>query len=92
LGNAETAGTALQRAVALAKALQSPTLIYPMAYELGYWHERTGQEREARTLYRKAHATIEQMATAVEDAAPRAAFLQSVLVQTIHECIARLGA
>jgi tetratricopeptide (TPR) repeat protein len=92
LGDAATAGTALQRAVALADALQSPTLIYPMAYELGCWHERTGQERQARTLYRQAHATIEQIATAVEDAALRTAFLQSALVQTIHEHSARLGA
>jgi hypothetical protein len=92
LGDAETAGTALQRAVALAEVLRSPTLIYPMAYEFGCWHERIGQEREARTLYRKAHATIEQMATAVEDAALRTAFLQSALVQTVYESVARLSA
>jgi hypothetical protein len=91
LGDAETAGTALQRAWALAEALQSPSLSYPIAYELGCWHASMGKEREARTLYRKAQATIEQMATAVEDAALRAVFLQSALVQTINERIARLG-
>jgi tetratricopeptide (TPR) repeat protein len=91
LGEDETAGTALQRALSLADALQSPSLIYPIAYDLGCWHESTGKEPEAITLYRKAQATIEQMATAVEDAALRAAFLQSAPVQTINERIAYLG-
>jgi tetratricopeptide (TPR) repeat protein len=90
-GDAETAGTALQRAVALAEALQSPMLLYPMAYDLGCWHERAGQEWEATALYKKAHASIAQITAALEDDALRAAFLQSALVQTIHEGVARLG-
>ena len=36
-------------------------------------------------------ATIEQMATAVEDDALRSTFLQSALVQDIHARAARLG-
>jgi hypothetical protein len=42
-------------------------------------------------LYGKAKATIEQMATAVEDEVLRSTFLQSALVQAIHERAARLG-
>jgi tetratricopeptide (TPR) repeat protein len=90
LGDAETAETELQRALALINALQSPSLLYPIAYDLGHWYESTGKEREAITLYGKAQAIIEQMATAVEDAALRAAFLQSALVQAINERMARL--
>jgi tetratricopeptide (TPR) repeat protein len=91
LGDAETAGTDLQRALLLVDALQSPSLIYPIAYELGCWYERTGKEGEAVTLYKKAQDTIEQMATAVEDAALRDAFRQSDLVQAVNGCVARLG-
>jgi hypothetical protein len=91
LGDTETAGTELQRALTLADQLQSPSLIYPIAYDFGQWHENTGKEREAATLYGKAKATIEQMATAVEDEALRSTFLQSALVQEIHERATRLG-
>jgi hypothetical protein len=85
LGDTETAETELQRASSLADALQSPSLTYPIAYALGHWYESTGKEREASTLYRKSQAAVSQMATAVEDAALHAAFLQSALVQTINE-------
>ena len=91
LGDADAAGTELQRAFSLAEQLQSPSLLYPIAYDLGQWYESTGKEREAATLYGKAKATIEQMATAVEDEALRSTFLQSALVQEIHERAARLG-
>jgi hypothetical protein len=91
LGDVETAGTALLRGASLAYTLRSPSLIYPIAYDLGHWYERTGKELEARRLYGKTHAIIEQMATAVEDEALRSAFLQSTLVQTINERVARLG-
>jgi hypothetical protein len=43
------------------------------------------------SLYDKATATIAQMATAVEDEQLRSTFLQSALVQTIHERAVRLG-
>ena len=91
LGNADAAGTELQRAFSLAEQLQSPSLLYPIAYDLGQWHESTGKERDAAALYGKAKATIAQMATAVEDEVLRSAFLQSALVQEIHDRAARLG-
>jgi hypothetical protein len=85
LRDADTAGTDLQQAFTLAEQLQSPSLIYPIAYDLGQWHESSGKEREAAALYVRAKATIDQMATAVEDEALRSTFLQSALVQEIHE-------
>jgi hypothetical protein len=91
MGDAETAGTELQRAFALIDQLQSPSLIDPIAYELGYWYESIGKEREATTLYGKAQATIEQMVTTVEEEALRSTLLQSALVQTINERVACLG-
>jgi hypothetical protein len=91
LGDTDTAGTELQRAFTLADQLQSPSLIYPIAYALGQWHEGTGNEREASALYGKAKTTLEQMATAVEDEALRSTFLQSALVQEIRERATRLG-
>jgi hypothetical protein len=91
LGDRDTAGTELQRAFSLAEQLQSPSLLYPIAYDLGQWYETTGKERDAAALYSQAKATIAQMATAVEDEALRATFLQSALVQEIHERAARLG-
>jgi DNA-binding winged helix-turn-helix (wHTH) protein/class 3 adenylate cyclase/tetratricopeptide (TPR) repeat protein len=91
LGDTDTAGAELRRAFTLADQLQSPSLVYPIAYDLGQWYESTGKEREAATLYGKAKATIEQMATAVEDEMLRSTFLQSALVQEIHERAARLG-
>jgi tetratricopeptide (TPR) repeat protein len=91
LGDAAAAGTALRRAFSLVDKLQSPALIYPVAYEFGQWYESLGKEREAIRLYGKAQAIIEQMATAVEDEALRSRFLQATLVQTINERVARLG-
>ena len=91
LGDAETAGAELQRAFTLADQLQSPSLIYPTAYDFGQWHENAGHEQEASALYGKAKMTTEQMATAVEDAGLRSTFLQSALVQEIHEHATRLG-
>jgi tetratricopeptide (TPR) repeat protein len=91
LGDTDTAGVELQRAFSLAEQLQSPSLLYPIAYDLGHWYESTGKEREAAALYGKAKATIAQMATAVEDEALRSTFLQSALVQEIYERAARLG-
>ncbi|MGH8067245.1 MAG: adenylate/guanylate cyclase domain-containing protein [Candidatus Entotheonellia bacterium] len=91
LGNTEAAGAELQQAFGLGERLQSPSLFYPIAYDLGQWHETRGQEREAAALYSKAKAAIEQMATAVEDQALRAIFLQSARVQAIYERAARTG-
>ena len=91
LGDTGAAGTALQRAFALAEQMQSPSLLYPIAYDLGQWYETTGKTREAAALYGKAKATIEQMATAVEDEQWRSTFLHGALVQKIHERAARLG-
>jgi tetratricopeptide (TPR) repeat protein len=91
LGDTDTAGIELQQAFSLADQLQSPSLLYPIAYDLGQWHESAGNERDAAALYGKAKATTEQMATAVEDEALRSTFLQSALVQEIHERAARLG-
>jgi tetratricopeptide (TPR) repeat protein len=90
-GDTVSAGTALQEALSLAEQLQSPSLLYPIAYDFGHWHESTGKEREAATLYGKAKATIEQMITAVEEETLRSTFLQSALVQEIHERATRLG-
>jgi tetratricopeptide (TPR) repeat protein len=91
LGDAATAGAELQRALALAEGLQSPALFYPIAYDLGQWYESTGKERQAASLYGTAKATIERMATAVEDDTLRATFLHSTLVQTITAGVTRLG-
>jgi tetratricopeptide (TPR) repeat protein len=91
LGDTEAAGTELQQAFSLAEQLQSPSLLYPITYDLGQWHENSGNEREAATLYGKAKATIEQMVTAMDDDALRSTFLQSALVQEIHGRATRLG-
>jgi class 3 adenylate cyclase len=48
-------------------------------------------EHDEALAHHKAKATIAQMATAVEDEALRSTFLQSALVQEIHERAARLG-
>ena len=90
LGDAATAGAELQRAFTLAEQLRSPSLIYTIAYDLGQWHEATGQERDAAAMYGKAIAAVDQMVTAVEDEALRSTFLQSALAQEIHERATRL--
>ncbi|HEY7494119.1 MAG TPA: tetratricopeptide repeat protein [Candidatus Tectomicrobia bacterium] len=89
LGDSNTAGAELQRAVTRAEQLQSPSILYPIAYDLGQWYEMTGQEQQAAALYGKAQAAIEHMATAVEDEALRSVFLQSAPVQAVHDSFAR---
>jgi predicted ATPase len=88
-GDIEAAGAELQRAFSLAEQLGSPSLVYPIAFDLGQWYEAVGKEREAIELYRKAKATTEYMATAVEDQALQSIFLQSASVQAIYERLAR---
>ncbi|MGH8066233.1 MAG: hypothetical protein ACRERE_13565 [Candidatus Entotheonellia bacterium] len=92
LGRREAGGRALRRAFRLVERLHSPSLIYPIAYDLGQWFEMTGNERRATALYGKAKATIEHMLAAVEDPAWEASFRQSGPVQTILACAARAGA
>jgi hypothetical protein len=72
--------------------LHSPSLTYPMAYDLGQWFDMTGNERQAAALYGKAKAAIEHMLATVEDSALQASFRQSKPVQTILVCAARVGA
>jgi len=91
LGDTNSAGAELQRALALAEQLHSPSLIYPLAYDLGRWYESARQEQQAARPYGKAKAAIEHIAAAVEDQALRAIFLQSASVQAIRERIARMG-
>ncbi len=88
-GDTEVAGAELQRAFTLAEQLRSPSLSYPLAYDLGQWHEGEGQEREAAELYAKAKAAVDHMAAAVEDQALRSIFLQSAPVQAIYESFTR---
>jgi tetratricopeptide (TPR) repeat protein len=89
LGQTEAAGQDLQRAFALAEKIRSPAVIYPIAYELGRWHEGAGQEREAADLYGKARATVERMIAAMDNKALCSIFLQTPIVQSIHESAAR---
>ena len=91
LGDIVSAGTELQRAFALAEQMQSPSLLYPIAYDLGQWYEMMGKQREAAALYEKAQATVAQMAIAVEDEQLRSTLFQFPLVQEIHAQAARLG-
>ena len=91
LGNSDAAGTELQRAFTLADKLRSPVTFYPVAYDLGRWYETTGQERKAAEMYGQAKAVAEQIATTIEDEALCAIFLQTALLQKIHNCASRLG-
>jgi tetratricopeptide (TPR) repeat protein len=91
LGNVSPGGAELQRAFTLAEQLHSPALFYSITYDLGEWYEKAGKEQEAAALFGKAKATIQHMATAVEDQALRGIFLQSAPVQAIYERTARLG-
>ena len=91
LGNTAAAGPEFQRAFTLAEQLESPTLLYPFAYELGQWYEITGQERPAAEVYRKAKAAIDHIATSVEETALRTIFLQSAPVAAVEASLARLG-
>jgi tetratricopeptide (TPR) repeat protein len=91
LGQREAGGRALQRAFRLVERLQSPSLTYPIAYELGRWFDTIGKERQAAALYGKAKTLIEHMLTAVEEPVLHASFRQSELVQTILARAARVG-
>jgi hypothetical protein len=71
--------------------LQSPSLTYPIAYELGRWFEMVGEEPRAVALYGRARATIEHMLAAVADPALQASFRQYRPVQTILGCAARVS-
>jgi tetratricopeptide (TPR) repeat protein len=88
MGNAEAAGADLQRAFTLATKLNSPSITYPIAFDLGQWYEAAGQEREAAELYGRAKAEVERMAAAMEDEALRSIFLQWAPVQAIYESCA----
>ena len=84
-------GEDVYRAFALAEQLGSPSLVYPIAYDLGQWCETTGKAREAAAAYTRAQTAIEQMVTAVGDDALCSTLLQSELVRLINESVERLG-
>jgi tetratricopeptide (TPR) repeat protein len=91
LGQREAGGRALQRAFRLVEQLKSPSLTYPIAYDLGQWFDMIGKERQAMVLYGKAKATLAHMLTSVEEPALQTSFRQSELVQTILTRAARAG-
>ena len=91
MGDTESAGSDLKRAHKIAERLGCPAISYPIASELGQWHEKAGQMWEAAVLYGMAKAAARQMATNVEDEALSKIFLQTALVQEIYECSSRLG-
>jgi adenylate cyclase len=88
-GEMQAAGSEFQRAFALAEQLGSPSLVYPLAHDLGHWYKTAGNDREATELYGKAKAAVEHMATAVGDEALRSAFVQSPPVQAVYGSFAR---
>jgi class 3 adenylate cyclase/tetratricopeptide (TPR) repeat protein len=88
----EAGGRALRRAFRLAERLHSPSLLYPIAYDLGQWFDMIGNERQAAALYGQAKATIEHMLVAVEDPAWQASFRGYRAVQTVLACAIRGGA
>jgi hypothetical protein len=71
--------------------MHSPSLLYPIAFDLGRWYEAAGQERQAAELYGKAKATVERMATAIGDEGLRSVFLQWARIQAICERSARVS-
>ena len=73
------------------KRVGNPSLVYPIAYDLGQWYEMTGKEREAAVSYARAKSAIEHMVTAVEDDAMCSTLLHSALVQEIHKHAERLS-
>jgi hypothetical protein len=87
----EAGGRALQRAFRLVEQLHSPSLIYPIAYDLGQWFDMIGNERRAAALYGKAKASVEHMLATVEDPAWQGSFRQCGPVQTILACAARVS-
>jgi hypothetical protein len=91
LGQTQAAGTEFEQAFTLAEQLHSPALVYPLAYESGWWHESIGQVEAAANLYIKANAAVASMSTAVEDDVLRSTLLQSALVQAIESGLARTG-
>ena len=80
LGDTDTAGEDLRQAFTVAEQVGSPSLVYPIAYDLGQWYEMTGKEREAASSYARSKTAIERMARTVEDDAMRYALLHSALV------------
>jgi tetratricopeptide (TPR) repeat protein len=92
LGQREAGGRELQWAFRLTEQLHSPSLTYPIAYDLGQWYAMLGKERQAVVFYGKAKATIEHMIATVGDPPLRASFRQSEPVQTILACAAHTGA
>jgi tetratricopeptide (TPR) repeat protein len=84
LGDQEAAGAELQKANTLAGQLGCPALRYPIAFDLGQWHETAGQEQEAAALYDTAKAAIDRMMTAIKDEALRDIFLNTARVQAIY--------
>jgi hypothetical protein len=89
LGQTEAGGAELQQAFTLAAQLRSPTLVYPLAYELGRWYEGEGQVPAAADLYQKAKTAVASMASAVEDDALRTTLLHSTPVQAIEAGLSR---
>jgi tetratricopeptide (TPR) repeat protein len=91
LGSSDAAGAELQRAFTLAEKLAIPTIVYPVAYDLGQWYETTGEEKNAAMLYGKAKAAVELIAATLKDETLRSVFHQSAPVLKIYECSSRLG-
>jgi hypothetical protein len=89
LGQQEAGGRAMRRVFTSAEQLHSPTVTYPLAYELGQWYESQGQTLQAAQLCHKAHDAVEYMMAAIENEALQSVFRQSETVQLLAQGLAR---
>ena len=83
LRDRSAAGADLERALAIAEKLKSPTIVYPIAHDLASWYEASGNEDQAHQLYDRAKVLVEGIAKSVEDDSLRSIFLASRRVKAI---------
>lgn len=85
-GEKETPEKDFGQAMALARKLQSPTILIPIAHDFGTWCDTAGDEASAAALYGEAKSAIDAISSSIRNDRLRSVFESSELVKTVHEC------
>ena len=73
------------QAMALARKLQSPTILLPIAHDFGRWCESAGDEASAAAIYRETKSAVEAISSSIQNDKLRSVFEASKVVKAVRE-------
>ena len=84
-GEKEAPESDFAKAMTLARKLQSPTILLPIAHDFGRWRDSTGDEASAAAIYGEAKSAVEAISSSIRNDRLRSVFEASKVVKAVAE-------